>query len=134
MAGSNAVGRPTKLTPSTLTKLTAAFANGFNIEQACRYANIAVKTYYEWLKKNPEFSEEMDRAQNTLGMQARKVVANAINQGDLQAAFRWLERRDPEFSAKAEIINKTDPVEEILKEYKLDNGIPKTTTQSPPKE
>lgn len=128
----NQVGRPTKLTPSTLTKLTAAFASGFNIEQACRYANIAVKTYYEWLKRNPEFSEEMDRAQNTLGMQARKVVANAINQGDLQAAFRWLERRDPEFSAKAEIINKTDPIEEILKEYKLDNGIPKTTTQSPP--
>lgn len=121
MAGSNAVGRPTKLVPETVAKLTAAFANGFSIEQACQYAGIDKAQFYRWQKKNEAFRHDMVAAQGQLGMQARKVVANAINQGDLQAAFRWLERRDPDFSAKAEIKHSVDPVDEILKQFGLLN-------------
>lgn len=112
---SNAVGRPTKLNPDVVGKLTAAFANGFTIEQACIYADIDKTTYYDWLKKNEQFSHDMEAAQGRLGLQARKVVADAINKGDVAAAFRWLEKRDPDFSAKGELTHKVDDVGNILK-------------------
>lgn len=119
MAGSNAVGRPTKLEPEVVTKLTAAFANGFTVEQACQYAEISKQTYYRWLEEHPQFNDDMENARNMLGLQARKVVADRINAKDVQTAKWWLEKRDPEFSAKAEIIHKVNPVDEILKQFGL---------------
>lgn len=119
MGGKNAIGRPTKLIPDVVGKLTAAFANGFTVEQACQYANIDKTTYYDWLKKNEQFSHDMTAAQGRLGLQARKVVADAVNQGDIQTAKWWLEKRDPEFTSKGELTVTSDPAGELLRKFGL---------------
>lgn len=96
-------GRPTKKTPDVIGKLESAFANGYNIVQACSYANIHPDTYYEWLNNDQDFSDNMTKAQTNLGMHARKVVADEVKQGNLRAATWWLERRDPEFKDKSSV-------------------------------
>lgn len=133
MAGSNAVGRPTKLDAEVVKKLTAAFANGFNVEQACDYADITKPTYYLWIKKYPKFSNDMGRAQRAIGQLARKVITDNLNKGDLRAARYWLDRRDPDFSPKAELKHDINPIDEILKQFKLDAPKVKTPKSQPPK-
>lgn len=128
------IGRPTKLEPEVVKKLTAAFANGFNVEQACDYADISKPTYYDWIKKYPEFSNDMSKAQRAIGQLARKVVTDNLNKGDLRAARYWLDRRDPDFSPKAELKHDINPIDEILKQFKLDATQTKKLKTEPPKE
>lgn len=132
MGTGNAIGRPTKLTPAVVGKLTAAFANGFTIEQACIYADINRDTYYEWLKKDSNFSDNMAAAQGQLGLQARKVVAESLTRGDIQTAKWWLEKRDPEFSSKSEIKHEVNIVDRILIQFGLidDQEAKRITTTS----
>lgn len=54
----HAGGRPTKMTPSTIGKLEQAFALGCPKTVACEYAGICTDTLYEYIKKNPEFTDQ----------------------------------------------------------------------------
>lgn len=96
-------GRPTKYTPAVIGKLEIALNNGYNIVEACQYANIHPDTYYDWLKTYPEFSDKMEIAKAMPNRKAKEVIAQAINAGDTNAAKYWLDRRDPEFKQKGEL-------------------------------
>ena len=89
-------GRPTKYAPEVITKLKAAFANSFTVEQACYYAEITKDTYYNWIKRNPQFSDEMDRASHQPMMKAKQVVVGSINSGDVESAKWWLKNKAPD--------------------------------------
>lgn len=97
------MGRPTDMTADTVTKLVAAFNNGFNISEACSYAGIARLTYYRWLEADENFSNKMIEAQQAPNKKAKEVVIRAIDDGDANLAFRYLQARDPDFKAKGEI-------------------------------
>lgn len=99
----NDVGRPTDKTPEVVAKLTAAFHNGFNIQQACHYAGIHKVTYYRWLAADERFSYEMEAARGAPNAKAKEVVLGAVQAGDVNAAKFWLDRRDPEFKQKGEM-------------------------------
>lgn len=99
---SNDVGRPTIYDPEVVRKLEAAFNNGYNITEACQYAEIARDTYYQWLEHQEGFSDKMDNAQRAPNKKAKEVVLNAINTGDSNLAFRYLQARDPDFKPKLE--------------------------------
>lgn len=114
---------PWKFTPEVIGKLQAAFANGFNIKEACYYANINVDTYYEWLKRDAKFTEDMSKAQNSVNMQSKKVISSKITHGSDENARWWLSRRDPDFQPKpntqVNILNQ-NMIKEVMEDEALD--------------
>ncbi len=115
----NGVGRPTDKTPATITKLEAAFNNGFNITEACQYAGISNMTYYRWLAEDDQFSYKMSVAQSAPNTKAKSVIIEALKAGDVATARWYLDRRDPDFKAKAELEVSPGMIktEEKLKEF-----------------
>lgn len=86
-------GRPTKLEPSVVVKLKAAFANSFTVNQACMYAGISKPTFYDWLEKDELFSNQMTHAREQPTMKAKQVVVGSINGGDVESAKWWLKNK-----------------------------------------
>lgn len=52
------IGRPTKLSYSTMIKLADSIQHNATITEACRYAGISRDTYYRYLE-NEVFAEKM---------------------------------------------------------------------------
>ena len=123
IANPTRVGRPTDMTPSTVTKLIAAFNNGFNVSEACDYSGISRVTYYRWLKEDEEFSNIMESAKAAPNRKAKEIVVQAINGGDAQLAFRYLQARDPDFKPKfeGELAHGLQETREKIKDF-LDDG------------
>lgn len=98
------MARPKKVTEEVVGKLEYAFSKGFNVTEACNYAEISRDTYYEYLKKNKGFSDKMERAQTNLQRRAKINLAEAIENGNLEESKYFLERKcKDEFSSKQEI-------------------------------
>lgn len=116
-------GAPTKYTPLVVNKLEAAFNNGFNISEACQYAGISRETYYNWLDIQDGFSDKMAQAQSAPNRKAKEVVITAINDGDANLAFRYLQARDPDFKPKfeGELAHGMQETRNKIKEF-LDDG------------
>lgn len=123
LASPTRVGRPTDMTPSLVTKLMAAFNNGFNVVEACQYGGISKQTYYRWLKEDTEFSDLMEHAKMAPNRKAKEIVVQAINGGDAQLAFRYLQARDPDFKPKfeGELAHGLQETREKIKDF-LDDG------------
>lgn len=96
MAGNDG-GRPTVMTDDVLRKLEDAFLRGLSDRQACLYAGIAASVLYEYQKERPEFSERKTLLKENVKMRARLNVHNAIDNGDIDASWRYLERKDESF-------------------------------------
>lgn len=123
IANPTRVGRPTDMTPNTVTKLMAALNNGFNVQEACYYAGISKQTYYRWLKEDEQFNDLMERAKSAPNTKAKEVVIQAINAGDAGLAFRYLQARDPDFKPKfeGELAHGLAETREKIKDF-LDDG------------
>ncbi len=123
LSAPNRIGRPTDMTPNTVTKLMAAFNNGYNVTEACYYAGISKQTYYRWLKEDEDFSDFMERAKSAPNSKAKEVVIKAINEGDAGLAFRYLQARDPDFKPKfeGELSHGLAETREKIKDF-LDDG------------
>ena len=93
-------GRPSVITPSTVSKLEQALRDGFSVEMACYVSDISRSTYYARLQADDEFSDKMARSQAWATERAKQVIIQAINAGDIKACQWWLERRSrAEFGA-----------------------------------
>lgn len=98
----NKGGRPPKLTPETVTKLEQAFSIDATVEEACFFANISRKTYYEWIKDNPELGDRFDALRQRPVLAARQTVVDSLHQPHY--AFEYLKRkRKAEFSDRQEV-------------------------------
>lgn len=91
--------------PEVVQKLTAALQNDFTVGEACDYAGLARSTFYEWLKQDSAFAEEMRKAKEFPKHAAKNRVMSIINKGtDREAGpmARWLlEKRQPEVYGQA---------------------------------
>jgi len=87
------MGRPTVLTPEVLNKLETALAAGFGVTASCYYSGISKSVFYERKALDKDFASKMRLAEEFSTYQARQVILNAINQGNVKAAQWWLERK-----------------------------------------
>ena len=95
-------GQLYKFDEAVLEKLRQAFAIDATIEEACFYADIDPKTYYNWKNAKPEQFQKLEQLRNTPILAARQTLATAV-ESDAQTALKYLERkRKSEFSVKTE--------------------------------
>lgn len=91
MAEANPVGRPTIMTPETISKLEEVFAIGGSDEEACFFAGIGKTTLYNYQQEHPEFVERKDALKERPILKARQTVVKALD--DPNHAFKYLERK-----------------------------------------
>ena len=95
------VGRPTVMTDDVLDKLRQAFLFGATKEEACAFADIGYRTLYDYIDKNPEFSQDIEKWQQSPILKAKKTVMNSLD--DAKTAQWYLERRAKEFKPKQDL-------------------------------
>lgn len=62
MAIKNAVGRPPKFNMKTVNKVSDLISHNYSVNDACQQARISKNTFYRYLKSEPIFKEEIDKA------------------------------------------------------------------------
>lgn len=119
IVNSGAPNRLTKHPEQTVRLLEAAFNNGFNITEACQYAEITRQTFYNWMEDDDIFSYRMSVAQSAPHRKAKQNVIEAISAGDPNISLAFLKLRDPDFKPKAalEVEPGSERVEQKLKEF-----------------
>lgn len=93
-----------KLSPDVLSGLQQAFRADFTVEEACLDVGISKETFYQWIKESDEFAQIMDRAKQHVATKAKKVVANMVENGSAEDAWKYLERRQKKlYSTRSEM-------------------------------
>ena len=95
------MGRPTVMTEKTLERLRQAFLIGATNEEACAYAEINRDTLYEYMKRNPEYSDTIEQYKKEPLLKAKATVIKHLD--DPKNAQWYLERRAKEFKPKSDI-------------------------------
>lgn len=94
-------GRPTVMTPEVVGKLEEAFAIDASVSEACFYADISRDAFYDYVKKNPEFSDRVEALRQKPILKARQTIVKSLDNPD---DARWyLERK-----VKNEFANRTE--------------------------
>ena len=100
-------GKPHKMTAEMIEKLKAAFANGFNDEEAALYCWVSPRAIYDYCSKNPDFAELKELLKRKPAMKAKLNIVWSINRWDLTDSKWYAERKSrDEFSLKQEIEQK----------------------------
>jgi len=89
-------GRKGKYNPEVVKLITDALSLGTTVADACEYANINPDTYYEWLKRHPDFSDAVKRAFAAATVSLVGRIRREADEGAWQAAAWLLERRLPD--------------------------------------
>lgn len=97
-------GRPPIDRQKALRYLVEAFKLDATDEEACSYAGVSKAWYYEEMKKNDEFSDQIRRAQRYPFLMAKGSVVGAMETGDNITGLKYLERRQKKlFSPRVEV-------------------------------
>lgn len=94
-------GRPTVMTNDTLEKLEYAFSRGLNLTESCLYADISLKTFYNYTKKHEEFLQRLELLKGNMRMRAKLNLADKLDEGDDYNSRWYLEKTSDEFNPKS---------------------------------
>lgn len=98
------MARPTIMTPETIQELEKAFIMGCSDIEACLLAKISKTTLYNYQEVNPEFVDRKEALKNHPTLQARKSVYDKLEEGDVNTAKWYLERKKKdEFSTSTDL-------------------------------
>ena len=100
-SGSDRIGRPTKKTETLVSTLLQLISDGGPYDLCCQAVGITRETFYDWRRDDPAFAARVEQAaaKGSLG-RLKKIEQHGQNDWH---AFGWmLERRHPEFFARAE--------------------------------
>lgn len=105
------MGRPTQFTEEKIAELKKAFALGFTDEEACLYADVWLRAFYDYCTQNEDFKELKELLKQKPKMKAKLNVVESINSKNpltlkqrLEDSKWWLERKaKDEFSLRSEI-------------------------------
>lgn len=96
-------GRPTIMTPTVIGKLESVFAMDGSIREACYFAGINPDTYFEFIKKNPEYTERFDALRNRPVLLARQTVMKKLTENYGNAMDYLSRKAKKEFSVRTEV-------------------------------
>ncbi len=86
---------------------------------ACQKANISRQTYYDWLKKDDLFAKKISEVEVVQVGMVKDMLLQAIASKDLPSIRFYLERKSPEFKAKAELdVYNREEIDKTLAEIK----------------
>ncbi|KKU88275.1 MAG: hypothetical protein UY18_C0017G0009 [Microgenomates group bacterium GW2011_GWF2_47_9] len=87
-----------------VAKLKEAFTIGSNVKRACANAEISIDSYYRYLKEYPELRNVFENLREKPVLKAEAIVAEKLNDKDIDTAKWLLERRAKgEYSTRQEI-------------------------------
>lgn len=97
------------------------------IQFACKKTGISRAQFYRWIKEDPVFAEETQKAKqeglDVMNDFAESKLLTGITNDNLLAIFYWLKHRHPDYSNKLELTTRheisytlTDEQKEIIKE------------------
>lgn len=109
-------GRPTKMTPETVSKLEEAFSWGCTDTEACLFADISRQTLNKYQQKHPEFVDRKERLKSNPVMLAKKIQLADLLGGDSQIAQKVIERKEGK-KVNVAGADGTGPVEIKMVEY-----------------
>ena len=92
-----ACGRPTKFTEEALDKLYAAYSIGADHKTAAHHAKISISTLHGWLQENSHLRDLVEGWRQRPTLRAYNKVFESLAT-DVNSAWRWLERKDPELA------------------------------------
>lgn len=102
MGRSRGQGQPTKLTEETRKKAYEAAALGASVLELAFYVNVSRRTFYNWIKMDEAFAEEIDRLRQKPILKARQTIVKSLD--DPSGAQWFLERKlKKEFSTRQEV-------------------------------
>ena len=94
MSNTLMVGRPTKLTKTTVQKLSDSLKLGITTQEACYDAGISRTSFYTYMKESEGFSDKMNTSKNYIKRKSKALVLNSLEDGDLKTAKWYLEKYD----------------------------------------
>lgn len=112
------MARPTVMTEAVLDKLRQAFLIGATNDEACGYADISVKTLYNYIDKYPEFLQQIEAWKNEPILKAKTTVVKTLD--DPKNAQWYLERKAKDFKTKIEMEGGDNPIRVLLQAYGID--------------
>lgn len=104
-SGKKEAWRKSAFTDEVVKKLEESFSWNSSVKTACALVGISRNAYYEECKRNPEFNDRMERAQEYVSSLADRTIAKAIRDGDVQTAKWMKERSDERYKQKPTQIN-----------------------------
>ena len=104
-SGKKEAWRRSVFTEELVKKLEEQFSWNSSIKTACAIVGISRNAYYEECKKNQEFNDRMERAQEYVNSLADRTIAKAIRDWDVQTAKWMKERTDERYKQKPAQIN-----------------------------
>ena len=109
----HAGGRPEVIDLGKVTKLEQAFAIDASVEEACSYAEVSRKVYYEYIKRHPEFGDRIADLRQKPILKARQTAVQKLGES-YQNAMDYLKRKKKtEFGDTTDITTGFKPINEI---------------------
>ena len=105
---SNVGGRPTVFTQDVVAKLEQAFAIDCTVEEACSYADISRDAFYDYLKREPKFSDRIADLRNRPILKARQTIVTKLGES-YSNSIDYLKRKRP-----TEFADKPDPMGTVI--------------------
>lgn len=87
-----------------MENLRAAFANDFNITEACSFAKISRRQYTDWKSKHPEDAEMLENERLTPHMAAKQNIIKTIHAGDVDNSWKFLHTRNEDYRPSSKTV------------------------------
>lgn len=88
-------GRPSVITKETVDKLVEVLRLGVKDGSACAHAGIHRATFYDWIKKDDDFSDKIENARNFAVLAARQnVVKEIVEEKNVELSKWYIEKHD----------------------------------------
>jgi len=111
------VGRPTKDTPEVRAKIEEAAALDASVEEIAFWANISRETYYEILKKDPVFSDRIDKLRQKPILAARQRAIKGATESYSNAMDYLKRKKKLEFGDKVDVTSNGETIQPVLVKF-----------------
>ena len=105
----NPVGSPSVITEAVVAKLENVFAIDGSVEEACSYAEISRDAFYDYLKKNKEFSDKIEQLREKPVLKARQTAVQKLGESYTNAMDYLKRKRRREFGDSTDITTGFEP-------------------------